>query len=195
MRARDVMSKPVLAVAPDATVKEAADLLVHHGFTALPVLGEQRELLGVVSEADLVADRFPVQPGPTAQLVSEVMTTPARSVGAEADMADVARLMLGGHTRSVPVTEGGQVVGVVTRQDLVRALARDDEALTRDIQRRLAFFGGQGRWTVEVRNGEALVIDQFDSAADRQVATVLAQTVPGVVKARCEAATRVESGT
>ena len=59
MRARDIMSSPVVTVTPDMTVKYAANLLSAHGFTALPVLDDDGRLVGVVTEADLVRDRFP----------------------------------------------------------------------------------------------------------------------------------------
>jgi CBS-domain-containing membrane protein len=59
MRARDIMSSPVVTVTPDTTVKDAANLLASNGFTALPVLDSDGRLARVVTEADVVRDRFP----------------------------------------------------------------------------------------------------------------------------------------
>src|SRR5438270_6785063 len=62
MRARDVMTSPAITVTPGTTVKEAATLLAVNGFTALPVLDDDDRLIGIVTEADLVRDRFPYDP-------------------------------------------------------------------------------------------------------------------------------------
>ena len=93
--------------------------------------------------------------------------------------------MLDEHLRSIPVLDRGTLVGVVTRRDFLRVLARPDQLLARDVRHRLDAFGGPDRWIVDVRDGEATVIDRFDSEQDRQVATVLAESVPGVIRARC----------
>ena len=94
MRARDIMSSPVVTVRPDSTVKHAAKLLASYGFTALPVLDSVDNLIGVVSEADLVGGRFPRGPGTEGTpedprvlggIVGEVMTTPAISMEVNAD--------------------------------------------------------------------------------------------------------------
>ncbi|GAB3490112.1 CBS domain-containing protein [Amycolatopsis cihanbeyliensis] len=202
MRVREVMSTPVVTVTADCPARRAAGLLAHYGYTALPVVDEGEGLVGIVTEADLMRDRFardrtlppapPEQHPPAPGTVGETMTAPALAVGTESDVADLVRLMLDEHVRSVPVVDGTRVRGIVTRRDLVRALGREDEALTRDIRRRLAFFGGPDRWHVEVRDGEATIVDEFDSEIDRRVATVLAEGVVGVLRARCVAATASE---
>jgi CBS domain-containing protein len=58
MRARDIMTSPVITVRPAMTIKEAARLLATHGFTALPVVDDDERLIGIVTEADLVRDRI-----------------------------------------------------------------------------------------------------------------------------------------
>ncbi|MFF5991338.1 CBS domain-containing protein [Prauserella flavalba] len=195
MRARDVMSTPVVTVTPDTTVKDAAATLAERGFTALPVVDEEGSLLGVVTEADLVRDRFPrdtrsPRAGEEARpragdLVGDVMTAPAVAASAREDVVDVVRDMLDRGLRSLPVVDGTTVIGVVSRRDLVRMLARSDDALARDVQHRLAIFGGPGRWTVAVHAGEVTITDRFDSETDRHVAKVLAEGVPGVLRATC----------
>lgn len=200
MLARDVMTAPVTTVTADTRVKQAAGLLASGGFTALPVVDAQDRLLGIVSEADLVRGRFPRDPrslitaqrdvgtSPTAAAtVGEVMTTEVIRAAPGTDVVDLATTMLAQHVRSVPVVDdqpgGGRVVGIVTRRDLVQALARDDDAIAAAVRHRLEAYGGCDRWTVEVREGQVRIGDDLDDPTDRHVAVVLAQSVPGVVSA------------
>ena len=191
MQARDIMSSPVVTVTPGMTVKYAANLLSAHGFTALPVLDADGRLIGVVTEADLLRDRFPrdaryrqgedtVADDPPAGTVGGVMTTPAVGMGAGTDVVDLVRVLLEDRIRSMPIVDGAHVVGIVTRQDLVRALARDDTVISADVRHQLSIYGGPARWTVEVHDGTVEVVDAFDDLTDRHVATVLAQALPGV---------------
>ncbi|GAA2987609.1 CBS domain-containing protein [Actinokineospora diospyrosa] len=197
MRARQIMSTPVIAVSPEDTVKHAATLLARHGFTALPVVDDDR-LVGMVTEADVVRDRIPADartrgldgaPTPPPRTVGAVMTTPAVGIGAGTDVAVVARTMLEDRSRCLPVVDGGQVVGVITRADLVRVLARADDRIAADVRRHLGTYGGPDRYTVAVRDGEATITDTFDDATEHHVARVLAEAVPGVVRAQVRAAT------
>lgn len=191
MRARDVMTAPVITVHRETPVREAAAVLTAHGFTGLPVVDADNELLGVVTEADVVRGRVhrdaraeiwsdPEPETPPAPTVGEVMTAPAASVPAGTDAAVLAKLMLDRHLRMVPVVDGSALAGVVTRRDLLRGLCRDDEHIARDVRHRLEIFGGTGRWTVEVRYGRVAISDAFDSPADAHAARVLAYAVPGV---------------
>lgn len=195
MQARDIMSSPVVTVTPEMTVKYAANLLSAHGFTALPVLGGDGGLVGVVTEADLVRDRFPRDAryraylderpaAPPSGTVGGVMTTPAVGMDAGTDVVDLVRVLLEDRIRSMPIVDGAHVVGVVTRRDLVRALARDDTVISADVRHQLSIYGGPRRWSVEVHDGAVEVVDAFDDETDRHVATVLAQAVPGVTAVR-----------
>ncbi|WNV88653.1 CBS domain-containing protein [Umezawaea sp. Da 62-37] len=192
MRAEDVMSTPAVTVREDAPAKSAIALLTSHGFTALPVLDADDRLVGVVTEADLMRDRVlpdargliwrdeePAAPAP-ARLVRDAMTGPAVAVRAAADIAEVAKVLLDKHIRCVPVADGTTLLGIVSRRDLLRTLARDDDAIVTDVRHRLAAYGGHGRWAVSVLDGAVTVVDEFDDADDRHVATVLAASAPGV---------------
>ena len=197
MQARDIMSSPVVTVRAKATVKDAAFLLASNGFTALPVLDHNGGLIGIITEADVVRDRFPRDPRyhnpneddvaglgdarqPAAATVGEVMTTTVIGMNASADVVDLVTAMLADRVRSMPILQDARVVGVVTRRDLVRALARDDAAISRDVCRRLAKYGGSNRWTVGVHDGAVDILDEFDNPTDRHVAEVIAEAVPGV---------------
>lgn len=203
MRARDVMSAPVVTVTAETSVKGAAKLLAANGFTALPVLDCDDRLIGIVTEADLVRDRFPrdaryrhldrdelpllddepVADRAPADTVGEVMTTPATAVAAGTDLVALVTVMLSERVRAIPIVDGDRVVGIVTRGDLVRLLARDDAVIATDVRHRLAAYGGPDRWTVRVHDGRVEIGDAFDNATDRHVATVLAESVPGVIRA------------
>ena len=157
--------------------------------TAAPVLDAGGELIGIVSESDLVIDRFghdprnqvrPVQdepPGP--QTVGEVMTTPVIALGPSADAADLAQTMLGSDVRSVPIVEGATVIGIVSRRDLLRTLVRDDDAIRAEIVDRIAdYWDPDGAWDVQVTDGAVLIVGDLDD--DGRAAIALARTVPGV---------------
>jgi len=192
MRAEDIMSSPAITVRPTTPVKAAIGLITSHGFTSLPVVDADDRLTGIVTEADLVRGRvipdartlvWREDPTPAAAppaTVGEVMTSPAIAVRGGADIAEVAKVMLDAHIRCAPVVEREKLVGVVSRRDLLRTLARDDLAIVADVRHVLARYGGHGRWVVSVADGVVSVVDEFDCAEDRHVATVLAQSVPGV---------------
>jgi CBS domain-containing protein len=195
MRARDIMTSPVIAVRPDTPVQEAAAVLAERGFTALPVLGDDDQLIGIVTEADLVADRFPRDPRslihgepttvdtPGPETVGEVMSTPVTAMGPGADLADLTRALLDARQRCMPIVDGSRVIGIVTRRDLVRVVGRDDAVIARDVRHKLEIYGGPNRWDVEVRRGVVTLGDRFGDETDRHVAIALAEAVPGVARA------------
>jgi CBS domain-containing protein len=194
MRARDIMTTPVTTVRPETPIKDAAAVLAVNGFTALPVVDGDDRLIGIVTEADLMRDRVPrdaralCHPGEemitvATTTVGEVMTTPAIAMGPGTDVAVLAKALLDAGNRSMPIVDGSRLIGIVTRRDIVRVIARDDHTIADDVRHRLEIYGGDRRWRVEVRDGIVAIGDQFDDETDRHVATVLAEAVPGVVRA------------
>jgi CBS domain-containing protein len=144
MRAKDVMSDGVMSVAADATVLEAAALLVNAQVSAMPVVDEEGIMIGIVSEADLL-DRGPTEGNPhyragllseladqitsagafvraNSRRVADVMTKPVVCVEEDTPLGDIGRLMVDTGIKRVPVRRGSAVVGIVSRIDLVRAL-------------------------------------------------------------------------
>lgn len=195
MRARDIMTSPVITVRAGTTVQDAAALLAGRGFTALPVVDDDDQLIGIVTEADLVRDRFPrdaralIHAGPAAEAVvaetvGEVMTAPVISVGPGTDIAVLAAQMLKAGQRAMPIVDDSQLVGIVTRRDLVRVVGRDDDTIAQAVRHKLEVYGGANRWAVHVHRGVVTIHDQYDDETDRHVATVLAESVPGVARAR-----------
>jgi CBS domain-containing protein len=127
MKARDVMTRPVLTVGPDMPVPAAAAFLILHGFTAVPVVDATGQLVGIVSEADLfrspvVGDWWLVQGEPDPR-VKQLMTPTPTTMRSSDDLADVATAMLNARIRSIPIVDDGELVGIVTRRDVLRAVA------------------------------------------------------------------------
>jgi CBS domain-containing protein len=189
------MSAPVITVRSETTVKDALTLLTENGFTALPVVDTEARLLGIVTEADLIHDRVLRDPRDSRGVVDAgrhdsaldtvgaVMTSPAVAMGSGTDLTDLCQMLVDARIRAMPIVEGDKVVGIVTRGDIVRVLARDDRSIAADVRHRLESYGGLNRWNVEVHDGVVRIVDAFDSDTDRHVATVLARAVPGVVHA------------
>jgi CBS domain-containing protein len=201
MQARQIMTTPVVTVRPETSVRDAATLLLEHRITAAPVLDPEGELVGIVSEGDLVVDRFghdprsqlrPVEDEPAGpQTVAEVMTTPVVALGPSADAADLAETMLDSDIRSIPIVEGATVLGIVSRRDLLRTLVRDDDAIRVEILQRLSSSGqATDRWEVQVTDGTVLLVGDTD---DGRAVTALARTVPGVASVHLTAQRTTES--
>jgi len=191
MLVRDVMSSPVVTATPGTLLKEVANLLVEHEISAVPVV-EHDELVGIVSEADLVplelapdprAHLAPV-PEPPAQLprvVAEVMTREVVALPERADAAEAGRLMLERGIKSIPVVRERRVVGIVARRDLLKALARSYEDIAGDLRALLEEeLGPPSPYRVAVRDGVVELTGPPDPTA-RRLATLLVRGVPGVV--------------
>ena len=146
MKARDVMTSPVIVLRPDTPAREAAALLCAHGFTAVPVVDGRRRIVGMATEADLVRFRIP----PDGWVVDEyadpaveaVMTPDPVVRGPEDDLADVVAVMLDTATTSVPIVEDGRLVGIVSRRDVLRAVARHELTSEDVLHRRSVQPGG-----------------------------------------------------
>ncbi|APW41871.1 CBS domain-containing protein [Rhodoferax saidenbachensis] len=129
-----IMSTAVVTIADTSTVEEAWALLARHGMGQAPVVTEAGVLVGLLSRADLMRpDRLP---GPEshalvwrallAQSVVEVMWTPVPSVAPDTDIRRLARVLLDTGLPGLPVVdEGGQVIGFVSRSDILRAVVAD----------------------------------------------------------------------
>lgn len=193
MRAKDIMSSPVYTVEQATTVEAAAALMTAKAVTALPVLDEGGALVGMVGESDLLWHRVPADP--TAHLrplpdtdprgrpgtVAEVMSPYPVTTRPDTDVAEVAEAMLEYDVRSIPVLEDSDLVGIVSRRDILRAMVRGDDVLTAEVQHRLdEYADGQHRWTATVEAGVARITGDFDDDTEQGVVAVLARTVPGV---------------
>lgn len=149
MLVRDVMTTQVRSVRTDTPLKEVARLLVEHRISGLPVVDDAGAVVGVVSEADFLVkedlpperhSRFGWLTGASraeahdralrvATTAGEAMTSPADTIEADRPLFEAARRMAEAKRNRLPVVEGGALVGIVTRADVVRAFARDDGAI------------------------------------------------------------------
>jgi CBS domain-containing protein len=203
MKVQDVMSRRVLTVQPGETLKEAARLLTEHRISGLPVVDGDGRVLGVISEADLLVKergREPRRGGPLAWLidpldvvdrlkldahvVGEAMTAPALTIEPGRPVAVAAELMIEKGINRLPVVKNGELVGIVTRADLVRAFARGDEEIAREIRDdvvgRSLWLDGRGI-SVDVRDGEVVLAGVVDRRSDAEILPSLTERVPGVV--------------
>ncbi|MBX6329075.1 MAG: CBS domain-containing protein [Pseudolabrys sp.] len=145
MQVKDVMTHPVITIAPDASIWEAIRLMLQHKISGLPVVDRSGTLTGIVTEGDFLRRtetgtvrrrprwiEFLVGPGKLAQeyvhasgrKLEEVMTTEVYSVSEEAPLNEVVSLMERHRIKRLPVVRGQRVVGIITRADLLRALMK-----------------------------------------------------------------------
>ncbi|KOX14556.1 hypothetical protein ADK67_42155 [Saccharothrix sp. NRRL B-16348] len=196
MRVRDLMTRDVVTVSPDTAARDAAALLATKGFTTLPVVDRAGTLVGVVTETDALRDRLPVDPRSLVhgqpsraraiarRTVADVMSEPVVATTPGTDVAELARSMVRHGARSACVVDGKQLVGIVTRRDMLRAISRDDRSLAAEVRRRLGLYADPHRWSVSVVDGRVAIVDALDDERDRHVAAVLAGAVAGVVDVR-----------
>lgn len=147
MNARDVMTPEVVSVSPDTTTRRVAELLRDKGISAVPVVDEEGAPIGMVSEGDLIgrdeterearrdwwltllAEGEALSPDFLANLRSqertarEVMSSPMVTIGEETELGEIARMLAAYRIKRMPVVRDGRIVGIVSRADLVRALA------------------------------------------------------------------------
>ncbi|MHB8901108.1 MAG: CBS domain-containing protein [Thermoguttaceae bacterium] len=126
-RCRNLMNSNVVSVGPDATVEEAIALFLEHGISGLPVVGEFNRLLGNVTEYDLL--RSVTDPDLKSESVSSVMCTAVLTVDEDTIPLKVVRIMQEHRVRRVPVVRGDELVGVISRRDLLRYVSENDEVL------------------------------------------------------------------
>lgn len=203
MQIKELMTNNPIAVGPDTPLRDVAIILTEHGFSGLPVIGERLEVLGVVSEADilvkeqgpadrrggvlgwLLADEVPDAAKLAARTAGEAMTSPAITVGPEAHVSYAARLMTENMIKRLPVVDShGTLIGIVTQADLVRAFARPDHEIEREIRedviRRILWIEAPNL-VVRVERGEATLSGRLDRRTDAELLEQFVARVPGVV--------------
>jgi CBS domain-containing protein len=213
MNVRDVMTPNVLSVPPDASLGTAARLMLQKCISGVPVIDDGGNLVGIVSEGDFLRRaetgtgwrrprwiEFFMGPGRLAdeyvrlsgRKVGDVMTHEVRTVAPDAPLEEVVRLMERHNIKRVPVVDNGKVVGIVTRANLLHAVASfaeeiaplsaDDAAIR---SRLLATLKDQP-WApstaidVTVRNGVVALSGIITDERQRQALRVAAENIPGV---------------
>lgn len=182
MRARDILSRPVVTVRRDTALTDAVALLTGHGFAALPVVDDRERVVGMLSESDAMAA---IESGREAGIVEVAMTTPVQVVSPTTEVPEMVKVMLDHHRRSVPVVEAGVLVGIVARRDLLRALARDEQALEARVYSLLEDYSGSHRqWDVEVVDTDVTIRGICADEAEQRVLAAITRTIPGVGEVR-----------
>ena len=216
MKALDVMVRDVVTVKPDDTVAEAVRLLAEHDVSALPVVDDEENVVGVISEADLVhreeigtdkhrpwwleavtpastlAEEFAKSHG---RRVDEVMSTDVVSASEDTPLGEIATLLERHRIKRVPILRSGKLVGVVSRSNLIQALASSKPPTSsgaggdtdRKIRLELMDRLGDQDWTdfgernVIVHSGIVHLWGLVGSQDEHKALLALAENVPGVV--------------
>ncbi|HUU54920.1 MAG TPA: CBS domain-containing protein [Armatimonadota bacterium] len=117
LTARDVMSTDVVTASPSMTVQELARLLAENRISGVPVVDYKGDLLGIVSEADILSRKR------GEETVRAIMTTDVVAIGEKESVQEIACLLSMKRINRVPVVRQGRVVGIVSRTDIVKAMA------------------------------------------------------------------------
>lgn len=215
MKARDVMTQPVIAIAANASVMEAARLMLENRISGLPVVDAAGKLVGIVTEGDFLRRietgterrhsrfaEFFMGPGQladeyvhsTGRTVNEVMTTQVHAITEDAPLEDIVLLMERHGIKRVPVLRGKELVGIVTRANLVSALLRTargarasssrDSGIREDLLSELKKqpWAPVGTIDVAVVDGVVTLSGVLADERQRRALCVAAKNIPGVKK-------------
>jgi CBS domain-containing protein len=217
------MTSEVLTVRPGTPIQEAAALMANRGISGLPVVDDAGRVIGILSEGDLIIRQKPRGPLPWWQrffadaeelareyrkavgtTAGEVMTTQVLCIGPEAPVAAAAVMLDERRIRRLPVVADGRLVGIVSRGDLVRALARatpapavacPDDEIVREMRARLR----REPWAttplgvvLESRDGIVGLWGMVSTELERATLETLARAVPGVRGVECHLVVRSE---
>jgi CBS domain-containing protein len=213
MKAIDVMQRELITAKAEMTIDDAVRLMVVNRISGLPVVDTTGAVVGLISEGDLLRRTELGTEARTsswigwlagqgraahayvrehARKVGEVMTTPVVTVTPDTALADVVALMESRHIKRVPVVQDGRLVGLLTRSDLMRALAGLlPQADTRpvadaELRRRLLDSLREQKWApratfdVRVENGVAELLGVITDEQSREATRVLVENTPGV---------------
>ena len=202
MRVMDIMSNDVYTVTRDTPLKLVAERMLQYGISGMPVVDEAGHVLGVVSETDILFKErsAPHRRGvldwlahygedpPAAKLMARTaghaMSTPAVTITPTRSVAAAAELMLDLGIDRLPVLNGDELVGIVTRTDLVRAFTRGDK----DIQREISeggvlkhFWIAPDNVKVTVEDGNVRLEGELAGEEQAEALVRFAEEIPGTV--------------
>lgn len=213
MKAADVMTRHVISIKPDSSIMEAAQLLLQNRISGLPVLDQAGKLVGIVTEGDLLRRRetgterrrprwleFFIGPGRLAseyvhthgRKIDEVMTVEPQTITEDTPLEEIVRLMEQKRIKRLPVVRGDVVVGIVSRANLVHALAslapETKGAVPGDasIRERVLAEIERQPWSpgrlinATVRDGIVELWGTIFDEREREALRVAAENVPGV---------------
>jgi len=214
MRSHQIMTRPVITIRPDATILEAANLMLERHISGLPVVDSTGKLVGIVSEGDFLHRgeigtqrrrsrflKFILGPGQAAtdfvrehgRKISEIMSHDPITVTEDASLETIVTLMEKNKLKRLPVIRDGRVVGIVSRANLLQAVASlarqipDPTADDDHIRNRIIDALGRNDWcphglSVVVRDGDVNLSGIITDESSRQAAMVCAENIAGVKK-------------
>jgi len=202
MKVKDIMTSDVVTIGPEASLKEVAGILAARKISGLPVVGENGEVVGIVSETDILfKERGDSKRGTKlswlfggveeqvkleARTAGEAMSAPAHTIGPGRPVAEAAARMLDASVNRLPVVDGGRLVGIVTRADLVRAFVRPDaeieQEIRHDVLERTMWLRDPGAIRVGVVGGKVTLGGTADRRMDAELISKLVASIPGVVE-------------
>jgi len=213
MQAKDVMVSPAITVGPDASVAETVDILLENRISAVPVVNEKGALVGIVSEGDLIrraeigTDRHRSwwlelfasnntialeYVKSHARKVSDIMTPWPITVGEETPLAEIADLLETRQIKRVPVVRDGEVVGIVSRTNLLQAFAAmrrgapegkpHDSAIRTEVLKTIdtAHLVRPYGLTVTVKDGNVHLTGMVGTMEEKKALRIAAEVTQGV---------------
>src|SRR5438093_8176540 len=198
MNVEQVMTHDVVTVRPETPLKEVAALLTRHRISGVPVCDDAGHVLGVVSENDVLMKELgpdqrrgpltwlfePKQPGAKAlaRTAGEAMTEPAITIGPKRTIAQAARLMVERNVNRLPVVQTDELVGIVSRADLVTAFVRSDEEIVREIREDVLLHSlwiSPQEVEVTAEQGEVTLSGELDTRTQAELIEAFVGRVPG----------------
>lgn len=213
MNVGDVMTRQVISIERDAPIQHAIRLMLQHRISGLPVVDSDGKLVGIVTEGDFLRRAetgtqkrrprwldFLIGPGRLAseyvqahsRNVQDVMTTEVRTVGTRTSLEDAVRTMEKYGVKRLPVVEGETLIGIISRANLLRALASfaheippstaDDAAIRESFFKELLQQPWAPRTSINpvVRDGVVELWGNIFDEREREALRVMAQNLPGV---------------
>lgn len=201
MKVCDLMTSEVATVTPTMSLRDAAALLAAKGISGVPVLNTASEVVGVLSEADIVVKAggavarnrllgwllksdLDLDAKIRAETAEDAMTAPPVTISPKRPVHEAARLMVAENVNRLPVVDKGKLVGIVTRADIVRAFTRSDAELVDEIRGdilRRTFWLEPGRVTVNVGDGHVTLRGEVETETDQELLPHFVARVPGVI--------------
>ena len=201
------MSTEVVTVHAETPLKDVARILTERRISGMPVVGAEGEIVGVISEADLLVKEGGLTASRgfllswlhdsressdalklDARLAGEAMTSPAITIAPYRSIASAAQQMLGHGVNRLPVVRDGSLVGIVTRADLVRAFARSDREVAAEVREQVSFFvslsddaADLSGVTVSVEDGEVLLTGRVRRRSTAEALPEHVARIAGVV--------------
>lgn len=201
MKVGDVMSEEIMTITADAPLKEAAIMMVKSGVSGLPVIDDERKVVGIITEADFVtaeANRSwgrqrrrllanflgEAQPQ-NAKTVADVMTPDPHTIDSESSVTEAARKMTDLRIKRLPVVlPDGTLSGIISRADVMGVFTRPDDALADEILDGVAVGVlelSPREVSVSVADGVAVLSGHVPSRSQSKILVELASRVEGVV--------------